>query len=185
MFIAAVAIVIVVALYLLCAKAVRPPHPLLATLRQRGIRPSKTDVLLCRQRSFVSAGQLMTAREQRFLQALERVTDRNRWRLCPQVRVADVVRVSPEIKKGTREWWQLFRLTAQWHCDVVVTDRKGGLIVAIELDDSTHQAKQRQRRDLLLEEILMQAGIPLLRGKDPEKLVRTVAAYLNSLGGVA
>jgi hypothetical protein len=46
--------------------------------------------------------------------------------------------------------------------DVVITDCAGRIIVAVELDDRSHQAK-RQRRDLLLEEVLKQAGIPLLR----------------------
>lgn len=40
-----VAGVLVAIVVLLCAKAVRPAHPLLAALRQRGSRPSKTDVL--------------------------------------------------------------------------------------------------------------------------------------------
>nr|WP_250114036.1 DUF2726 domain-containing protein [Escherichia coli] len=61
----------------------------------------------------------MTEREQRFLRRLDRVTDTRQWRLCPQVRVADIVRVAPDRKSGSREWWQLFRLVSQWHCDVV------------------------------------------------------------------
>lgn len=153
-------------------------HPLLQKLREKGIRPGRTELLLCRRPSFVSAGQLMTEREQRFLRRLDRVTDTRQWRLCPQVRVADIVRVAPDRKSGSREWWQLFRLVSQWHCDVVITDRAGRIIAAVELDDRSHQAPKRQRRDLLLEEVLKQAGIPLLRGDDEQQLAERVRAHL-------
>ena len=158
------------------ARAAR--HPLLQALREKGIRPGRTELLLCRRPSFVSAGQLMTTREQRFLRRLDRVTDHREWRLCPQVRVADIVNVASDRKSRSREWWQLFRLVSQWHCDVVITDRAGRIIAAVELDDCSHQAPKRQRRDLVLEEVLKQAGIPLLRGDDEQQLAERVRAYL-------
>ncbi|EAM2340895.1 DUF2726 domain-containing protein [Salmonella enterica] len=77
-----------------------------------------------------------------------------------------------------QKWWQLFRLVSQWHCDVVITDRNGRIIEAVELDDRSHQAPKRQRRDLLLKEVLKQAGIPLLRGDDEQQLAERVRAYL-------
>lgn len=153
-------------------------HPLLQMLREKGIRPGRTELLLCRRPSFVSAGQLMTEREPRFLGRLDRVTDTRQWRLCPQVRVADSGRVAPDRKSGSREGWQLFRLVSQWHCDVVITDRAGRIIVAVELDDRSHQAPKRQRCDLLLGEMIKQAGIPLLRGDDEQKLAERVRAHL-------
>lgn len=153
-------------------------HPLLQKLREKWIRPGRTELLLCRRPSFVSAGQLMKAREQLFLRRLDRVTDTRQWRLCPQVRVANIVRVAPDRKSGSREWWQLFRLVWQWHCDVVITGRVGRIIVALGLDDRSHQASKRQRRDLLLEEVLKQTGIPLLRSDDEQQLAERVRAHL-------
>lgn len=50
--------------------------------------------------------------------------------------------------------------------------------LAVELDDRSHQAPKRQRRDLLLEEVLKQAGIPLLRGDDEQLLAERVRAHL-------
>ncbi len=47
-----------------------------------------------------------------------------------------------------------------------------------ELDDRSHQVPKRQRRDLLLEEVLKQAGIPLLRGDDEQLLAERVRAHL-------
>ncbi|CAD6023739.1 hypothetical protein EC2845650_5268 [Escherichia coli 2845650] len=92
--------------------------------------------------------------------------------------MADIVRVAPDRKSGSREWWQLFCLVSQWHCDVVITDRAGRIIAAVELDDRSHQELKRQRRDLLLEEVLKQAGIPLLRGDNEQQLTARVRAHL-------
>lgn len=36
-------------------------HPLMQILREKGIRPGRTEQLLCRRPLFVSAGQLLTA----------------------------------------------------------------------------------------------------------------------------
>ncbi|EDZ3755525.1 DUF2726 domain-containing protein [Salmonella enterica] len=177
--------ILLVGFLVLLRQAGSSRHPLLQMLREKGIRPGRTELLLCSRRSFVSAGQLMTEREQRFLRRLDRVTDTRQWRLCPQVRVADIVRVAPDRKSGSREWWQLFRLVSQWHCDVVITDRTGRIIVAVELDDRSHLALKRQRRDLLLEEVLKQAGIPLLRGDDEQQLAERVRAHLCAQGSEA
>ncbi|MBX9475259.1 DUF2726 domain-containing protein [Yersinia enterocolitica] len=175
-------VLLVVGFVVLFKQVGRPVHPLLQRLRERGIKPKKIDLLLCRRPAFVSAGQLMTARERRFLSRLERVLDKQSWRVCPQVRVADIVRISTHWKTNSREWWQLFRLVSQWHCDVVITHRKTGQIVAaVELDDRTHQAKHRQRRDLVLEEVLRQANIPLLRGENEVALVESVAAHVKDV----
>lgn len=102
-------------------------------------------------------------------------------RLCRQrVWVADIATLAPHIRPRSRTWWQLFRMASQWHCDVVIVDiRTFAIVGAIELDDASHLKKQRIRRDILLEEVLRQAGIPLLRDRDSEKLVRRVSEFLK------
>ncbi|HFE3534825.1 TPA: DUF2726 domain-containing protein, partial [Klebsiella pneumoniae] len=83
-------------------------------------------------------------------------------------------------------WWQLFRMASQWHCDVVIVDiHTFAIIGAVELDDASHQKKHRIRRDILLEEVLRQAGIPLLRDRDSERLVRRVREFLKYRGADA
>lgn len=159
----------------------RASHPLLQALRSRGIRPKHADILLCRKRAFVPAETLMSHREARFLEMLDRATESRHWRLCPHVRVADMVKVSTLWKSGSREWWQLHNLVSRWHCDVVIVDcRDNRIVAAVELDDRTHDAPARQRRDLVLEEILRQAHIPLLRDRDEKALVVRIAAFLKN-----
>ncbi|QXD01305.1 YihA (plasmid) [Klebsiella sp. PL-2018] len=61
-------------------------------------------------------------------------------------------------------WWRLFNMAAQWHCDVVIVDRHTfAVVAAIELDDASHLKKSRVKRDILLNEVMRQANVPLLR----------------------
>lgn len=165
---------------LLKGRAVTKTSPVLRSLKALGIRPSEAEQRLCRQRVWVGNDTLMTPREQHFFRALLRHTSRTRWLLCPQVRVADIATLSPHIRPRSRTWWQLFRMASQWHCDVVIVDiHTFAIIGAVELDDASHQKKHRIRRDILLEEVLRQAGIPLLRDRDSESLVRKVGEFLK------
>lgn len=165
---------------LLKGRAAGKASPVLLALKAAGIRTGEAEQRLCRQRVWVGNDMLMTPREQHFYRALLNDTEREHWLLCPQVRVADIAKLAPHIRPRSRVWWQLFRMASQWHCDVVVVDiRTFAIVAAIELDDASHLKKHRVRRDILLEEVLRQAGIPLLRGRDTAKLVRQVSEFLR------
>ncbi|RXJ10780.1 DUF2726 domain-containing protein [Lelliottia nimipressuralis] len=154
-------------------------HPVLAALRLNGIKPGPAEYLLCKRQVWESAETLMTAREQHFLRRLSQQVDERRWRLCPQVRVADIARITPDIPERSATWWQLFRMASQWHCDVVIVDRESFRIVAaVELDDASHLKQRRVRRDILLEEVLRQAGIPLISDRNLTQLIRQVSGHL-------
>ncbi|HGG2577182.1 TPA: DUF2726 domain-containing protein [Escherichia coli] len=103
--------------------------------------------------------------------------------LCPQVRVADIVQLNGNIRPRSRQWWQLFRMVSQWHVDVVIVERRSfSIVAAVELDDASHLRPERRRRDILLEEVLRQAGIPLLRSHDARKLLQMTGEWLNTTG---
>ncbi|WP_422836427.1 DUF2726 domain-containing protein [Yersinia ruckeri] len=123
---------------------------------------------------------LMTLREQHFFRALLKNIDTRQWYLCPQVRVADIVRLGGHIRPQSRAWWQLFRMASQWHCDVVIIDKNTfGIIAAVELDDASHLQVRRVRRDILLAEVLRQAGIPLIRHHDSQILLKQINQFLQ------
>ncbi|EEX7658723.1 hypothetical protein DX045_004722 [Escherichia coli] len=48
--------------------------------------------------------------------------------------------------------------------------------------DASHLRAERRRRDILLEEVLRQAGIPLLRSHDARKLLQMTGEWLNTTG---
>ncbi|EMY3517279.1 DUF2726 domain-containing protein, partial [Escherichia coli] len=87
------------------------------------------------------------------------------------------------IRPRSRQWWQLFRMVSQWHVDVVIVERCSfSIVAAVELDDASHLRPERRRRDILLEEVLRQAGIPLLRSHDARKLLQMTGEWLNTTG---
>ncbi|HBD5256302.1 TPA: DUF2726 domain-containing protein, partial [Escherichia coli] len=101
------------------------------------------------------------------------------------VRVADIVQLNGNIRPRSRQWWQLFRMVSQWHVDVVIVERRSfSIVAAVELDDASHLRPERRRRDILLEEVLRQAGIPLLRSHDARKLLQMTGEWLNTTGAV-
>jgi len=76
-----------------------------------------------------------------------------------KVRLADVVtcRMSPG-RHGP------FASISQKHLDFVLCDPKTlRIILAIELDDRSHDAEDRQKRDRFVDEVLDRAGVTLIR----------------------
>jgi Protein of unknown function (DUF2726). len=163
-------------------KQKRPQAPLIRRLREAGVRLGDIELLMAGGVFWERQAQLMTDREVHFMQGLFRSVDMRRWYLCPQVRVADIVQITPRVRGRSRTWWKLFHMTAQWHCDVVIVDRRTFRVVAaVELDDASHLKKSRCRRDILLDEVMRQAGMPLLRSRDARELQRMIRDFLTAL----
>ncbi|WP_239043316.1 DUF2726 domain-containing protein [Citrobacter freundii] len=163
-------------------KQKRPQAPLIRRLREVGVRVGDTEQLMAGGVFWERQAQLMTDREVHFMQGLFRAVDMRRWYLCPQVRVADIVQITPRVRGRSRTWWKLFHMAAQWHCDVVIVDRRTFRVVAaVELDDASHLKKSRCRRDILLDEVMRQAGMPLLRSRDARELQRMIRDFLTAL----
>lgn len=162
----------------------RPQTALIRTLTEAGVRPVETEQLMASGVFWERQTQLMTDREVNFMRGLFRAVDMQRWYLCPQVRVADIVRITPRISNRSRTWWKLFHLVAKWHCDVVIVDiRTFQIVAAVELDDASHLKKSRRRRDILLDEVMRQAGIPLIRSRDSRELQKMIQAFLAEYDG--
>ena len=164
----------------------RSRSPLIRRLKEAGIRPGDTEKLMAGGVFWERQAQLMTDREVHFMQGLFRTVDMRRWYLCPQVRVADIVQITPRVRGRSRTWWKLFHMAAQWHCDVVIVDRRTFRVVAaVELDDASHLKKSRRRRDILLDEVMRQAGLPLLRSRDACELQGMIRDFLTAYAAEA
>lgn len=104
---------------------------------------------------------LLTKAEQHFLDSLDRAND-GRWRIFCQVRVADVISLSPGLsgKAALAARGQI----NQKHFDFVLCT-PGDLTIqaAIELDDRSHQRSDRQKRDKFLDSTAKNVGLPLIR----------------------
>lgn len=179
-----VSLLVLVFLLSLALKLKRPLAPLIRRLKGAGVTPGDAEHLMASGVFWERQAQLITDREVRFMQGLLRTVDMERWYLCPQVRVADVVQISPRVRGRSRTWWTLFRMASQWHCDVVIVERRTFRIVAaVELDDALHLKKSRCRRDILLDEVMRQVGMPLIRSRDGRELQNMVHEFLAQLSG--
>ena len=102
---------------------------------------------------------LLTKTEQRFFLVLREVVPRH-YLIFAQVRLADLVKVRP----GTPLFRKfLFQVTNK-SIDFVICDPKTlNVVLALELDDSTHQLGERRKRDVLVNNIFQAAKISLVR----------------------
>lgn len=105
-------------------------------------------------------GTLLTKGEAAFYGPLQEAVGAEFQIMC-KVRVADVITCSEA------DWRRGFGgAISQKHLDFVLCEPKTTRIVlAVELDDRSHEAPHRQRRDRFLNETLQTAGIRLLRVK--------------------
>ena len=102
---------------------------------------------------------LLTKAEVAFFNVLHPIVEKH-MHLFAMVRLADLVYIA----RGTEKRQSFQNRVNQKHVDFVLC-QKGSLkpVLAIELDDSSHQRPDRQKRDRFLEDVLEQAELPLLR----------------------
>ena len=103
--------------------------------------------------------RLVTKAELRFYKSLQKAVQDD-WEIFAMVRIADILVVKKDTPK--RRTW-LNKILAK-HIDFVLCD-PGSLEVqvAIELDDSSHQRKDRQERDEFVDHAFESANLPLVR----------------------
>ena len=127
---------------------------------------------------------LLTKGEKAFYDALRQAVG-SAVVICPKVRLADLVWI-PKGEKDRRTW--LNRVDRK-HIDFVLC-RAGTLspVLAIELDDASHNSERAKKRDQVKDDVLKAAGLPMLRVKaagsyDPAKIRADVQGAVVSAGG--
>lgn len=102
---------------------------------------------------------LLTPAERSFYEVLRGVVGDD-VHLFAKVRLADLVWLPHALDNRQAH---LNRITSK-HIDFVLCERHSvAPVLAVELDDSSHQARDRRQRDVFVNEVLHAAGLPLLR----------------------
>lgn len=88
-----------------------------------------------------------------------------RLRIFAKVRLVDVLRIAKGTAKGGGNSYRAhFNRISNKHVDFVICSHDDiRPLLAIELDDSSHQREDRQERDGFLDAACKAAGLPLLR----------------------
>jgi hypothetical protein len=161
--------IILVVLGLLALQFVKGSHG-------KGSSPQKSDEL-----PYVLKQYLMSKAERSFFGVLEQATDSSKYYIVPQVSLSNLVTV----EKGTGSY-QAFRNKIDRKSVDFVLFEKGAIspVLAIELDDSSHDREDRQERDAFVDEVLAKAGLPLLHVRaqaayDPKVLAASVSEVIR------
>ena len=117
---------------------------------------------------YFAKNTIMTERENKFFKQLNEILG-NKWFIIPQVHLSALL----NHKVKGQNWKAAFRHINGKSVDYVLLSKETMKpICAIELDDSTHNYKNRAERDAEVERIFAEAKLPLARFKNPEKLSR-------------
>ncbi|MEX2217373.1 MAG: DUF2726 domain-containing protein [Phycisphaerales bacterium] len=136
--------------------------------------------------AFQRRDYLLTAAERQFHDVLLALVAPRGYRLFVQTPLTCLVSLPPGVPD--RQAW-LNRIDRKTVDFVLCEPKALRPVLAIELDDSSHQRESRKQRDALVESNLAAAGVPLLRWKcDPrgykrEELAQAIAASLAGAEG--
>lgn len=116
----------------------------------------RTDYSNCYQRKY-----LLTKNEWYAHKKLRELADPKGLIICPKVRLLDII----EPRKGEKDYKALFYKIQAKHVDFVICDSNMKILAILELDDSSHDQKDRQNRDQFVDEILESVGYKVIRTK--------------------
>lgn len=113
---------------------------------------------------------LMTDSEVLFFHKLEQALPE--YRIFSQVQLSRMIEPTEDVGKE-RQFW--FNRVCRQSVDFVLVDKDlQTVLLAIELDDWTHESQARQRQDAKKDKALASAGIPIMRfhaGKMPSSQI--------------
>lgn len=130
---------------------------------------------IIRRPRYERQSHLITQTEARAFRFFEQQLKGVGVRIFAQVRIADVISVKG---KRNRSWWRAFRKISSKHIDFVVTSQDFRLLAAIEVDDASHLKRERKERDVFVDRVFIEAGLPLIRvlpGKEQDGLPQLLA----------
>ena len=104
------------------------------------------------------ARQLFTRNEWQNYKKLRDIAEIKGYIICPKVRLLDII----EPKKGERKYKTLFYKIQAKHVDFVICDKDMHIKAIIELDDNSHDTKDRKERDEFVNMILHSVGYKVI-----------------------
>ena len=125
---------------------------------------------------------LFTPAERSFLGVLNQAIEDNAV-IFGKVRVADIIKPIGGLPRS--KWQVLFNKISSKHFDFVVCDKNDlSVLCVIELDDKSHNSKNRQKRDAFLKSACKSADLPLIQipaksAYNIDEIRQTLITYLS------
>lgn len=121
---------------------------------------------------------ILTKNEYYFYKKLKVICDKHNLRILVKTRLADIIDVDKNQIAG-KEYMNYFGRIQSKHIDYLVCNGDSLYpLVAIELDDNSHNKSNRMERDIFVNNAMQAAGIPLIRCKGAGNLEAIMQSYL-------
>lgn len=129
-----------------------------------------------RPRSYEAQDSLLTKHELFFYRSLVPVVKELGYMICCKVRMADIIK-----PVYNTNWQTAFNKISSKHIDFVLCDKKTMKpLLAVELDDRSHERFDRIERDNFVNIAFKDAGIPILHVKNSDDLKQKITKILNN-----
>ncbi|MAA75939.1 MAG: hypothetical protein CMN28_14670 [Salinisphaeraceae bacterium] len=144
------------------------------------LKPSRTRGDRASASNYRARSHFLSPAERSFYGVLKQAVG-DRVAVFAMVRVGDVLTPAQKRSANRSRWQSEFNRVSAKHFDFVLCSPDGGrVLLAIELDDRSHQQKVRQARDGFLDAAMASAGLPLVRV--PAKRGYSILQLLELLG---
>lgn len=121
---------------------------------------------------------LLTKNEWRFYKSLKPITDKYQLHILAKIRIADIVNVQQGLSNSER--YSAYNKIQSKHFDFVLANPDNlAVLCAIELDDSTHEKIERQKRDYFVENVCKKVDLPLIRTNGAEGIEDKICQALK------
>lgn len=122
---------------------------------------------------------LLTVAERKFFEVLYSIAQSNHWHVFVKVRLEDLLWI-PRYTPHLLKWRGYIRSR---HIDFVICDQQNiRPLLAIELDDSSHERPDRIERDERVDKILQAAKLPIVHIRNQGNYdLKTLAATIASV----
>ena len=107
------------------------------------------------------AKYLLTRNEWHEYKKLKQFAEAKGLQVCPKVRLLDII----EPRRGEGNYRSLLMKVQSKHVDFLITDQDLRIKAVIELDDNSHNTKDRQERDEFVDTILTGVGYKVIHTK--------------------
>jgi len=116
---------------------------------------------------------LLTVNENIFYRELLPIAQKLQLTICPKVRLADIVKPC----KG-QNWQAAFNKIQSKHIDFILCNNALQPILAIELDDNSHERQDRKERDAFVDSVLNMANIPIIHTRGAKGIEEKIKKHL-------
>ena len=129
--------------------------------------------------NYIKRNYIMTTTELKFYKELKKVTDKNNMTIFAQVNLERIINTKND------EYKYRNKIKSRTIDFVIVSNKNCKIICAIELDDYTHNYKERIERDKFINGLFEKTNLPLLRIKvsnyyNLENIEQSINKYIKN-----